>query len=161
MARGAAISVYINKETLNRLDRMVTQRAETDKQRGLTGYEVTSRSSMIAACIDAFYLQQQNKELSIHDIKEAVAPIAKEYGIDRISLYGSYARGEETDSSDINLMLERGKLKGLQVFDFRDELQEALGKTVNLMTTQEASNQFLERISKDEILLFESKHAQR
>ncbi|MBQ7564934.1 MAG: nucleotidyltransferase domain-containing protein [Lachnospiraceae bacterium] len=46
---------------------------------------------------------------SINRIKEAVEPIAKEYGVKRVFLFGSYAKGTATESSDVDLLIEIGR----------------------------------------------------
>lgn len=38
---------------------------------------------------------------TINDIKDKTVPVAKAYGIERMSLFGSYARGEAKDDSDV------------------------------------------------------------
>lgn len=68
---------------------------------------------------------------TINEIKGKTNPIAKAYGIGRMSLFGSYARGEAKDDSDIDLYIERGRLKSLiQYFAFIDELENALNEKV-------------------------------
>ena len=42
---------------------------------------------------------------SISQIKEKVAPICSEWGIEKMLLFGSYANGEATDGSDIDLIV--------------------------------------------------------
>jgi hypothetical protein len=39
---------------------------------------------------------------TIDEIKEKAIPVAREYGVDSMGLFGSYARGEATGSSDID-----------------------------------------------------------
>ena len=64
---------------------------------------------------------------TINEIKNKTNPIAKAYGIGRMSLFGSYARGEATDDSDVDLYIQRGRLKSLlQYFAFIDELEKTL-----------------------------------
>ena len=51
---------------------------------------------------------------STKEIAEIVAPIAKEYGVGKLSIFGSYARGDATKDSDIDfLIIEKGKLRSL------------------------------------------------
>ncbi len=50
---------------------------------------------------------------TIDEIKDRTARIARAYGIGRMRLFGSYARGEAKDDSDVDLYIERGKLKSL------------------------------------------------
>ena len=44
---------------------------------------------------------------TIEEIKSIVAPIAAAHDVDRIYLFGSYARGEATASSDIDLRVDK------------------------------------------------------
>lgn len=59
-------------------------------------------------------------------IKNVIAPIAKSYGIKRIYLFGSYAKGEATEESDIDLLIEKGKpMSLLKLSGMRQQVQEA------------------------------------
>lgn len=60
--------------------------------------------------------------------------IKNKYGITKIGLLGSYARGEETEQSDIDIVIEMDKSKKNihTFFAFKRELEEALGKKIDL-----------------------------
>lgn len=45
----------------------------------------------------------------IMTIRNAVIPIGKAYGVKRIYLFGSYAKGTANENSDIDLLIEKGK----------------------------------------------------
>ena len=93
---------------------------------------------------------------TIDDIRNKTAPIAKEFGVSRMSLFGSYARGEATDSSDIDLYIDRGKLSNLmQYFAFVDELEKVLHCHVDVVTTGIKDKEFLSAIMQDGVLLYE------
>ena len=47
--------------------------------------------------------------LTIDEIKAVVTPICERYGVDKVTLFGSYARGEADDQSDVDLMVDGGK----------------------------------------------------
>ena len=51
---------------------------------------------------------------SVSDIRAIVDPIARAYGAERIFLFGSYARGEATPESDIDLRIDKGTIRGLR-----------------------------------------------
>ena len=63
--------------------------------------------------------------LSIDEIKRRIVPIVVKYGVNSFSLFGSYARGEADDNSDLDFVMDDGELKGLQyvslVLDLEDE----------------------------------------
>lgn len=93
---------------------------------------------------------------TINDIKKKTIPIAKAYGICRMSLFGSYARGEAKDDSDVDLYIERGKLRSLlQYFAFVDELENALHCHVDVVTTGIEDKEFLAAIMQEGVLLYE------
>jgi predicted nucleotidyltransferase len=54
-----------------------------------------------------------NKPHSIEDIKNKITNIARQYGIQKAYLFGSYARGEAGFESDIDICIEKGKLRTL------------------------------------------------
>ena len=43
---------------------------------------------------------------TIDEIKAKINPIAKQYNLSKVYLFGSYARGEEDENSDIDIALE-------------------------------------------------------
>lgn len=54
----------------------------------------------------------KTKIYTIDEIKQKVAPIAKKYNIEKVYLFGSYARGEANEDSDVDLLLDYKKLGG-------------------------------------------------
>lgn len=93
---------------------------------------------------------------TINEIKDIAAPVAKAYGIERMSLFGSHARGEAEEDSDVDLYIERGRMKSLlQYFAFIDELESVLHCHVDVVTTGIEDKQFLSTIMKEGILLYE------
>lgn len=58
-----------------------------------------------------------------------------QYGIKTLSLFGSVARGEETESSDVDILVSFKKSLGLFAFmELKDHLEEVLGMEVDLVT---------------------------
>ena len=94
---------------------------------------------------------------SIDEIKAIVTPIAASYEVERIYLFGSYARGEATESSDIDFRVDKGRLKGLIALGaLYADLEDGLGKQLDLLTTGSLDQQFLQRIAKEEVLIYGS-----
>ena len=92
---------------------------------------------------------------TIDEIKSIIAPIAAAHDVDRIYLFGSYARGEATASSDIDLRVDKGRLKGLFALGaLYLDLEGALGKHLDLLTTGSLEQEFLQSIAEDEVLLY-------
>ncbi|MBL7061044.1 MAG: nucleotidyltransferase domain-containing protein, partial [Actinobacteria bacterium] len=45
-------------------------------------------------------------ETNIEEIKKKILPILKDYRVKKIGLFGSYARGEIKENSDIDILIE-------------------------------------------------------
>ena len=98
----------------------------------------------------------------IETIRAKTVPIAKKYGVRRMSLFGSYARGEADDQSDVDLIIDSGvgKIRGyLSYFGFVYALEDELGCHVDVVSTGIEDKKFLAEIKKDEVLLYEEKSA--
>jgi predicted nucleotidyltransferase len=61
--------------------------------------------------------------------------IREKYGVRILGIFGSYARGEETEISDIDILVELEKPIGLKFFELWDYLETLLGVKVDLLTT--------------------------
>lgn len=101
--------------------------------------------------------------LSINEIKNKISPICKQYDVARAFLFGSYARGDATDNSDVDIRIDKGDSKKLQgLFDvsaFQLALMDALGRKVDLITTlpqQELYAIFRKHLADEEVLIYEA-----
>ncbi len=93
---------------------------------------------------------------TISEIQAVVEFLAKKYGAQRVYLFGSYARGDMTDQSDIDLRIDKGSIRGLAFAGLLGDLEDALGTHVDLISTAGMDDDFLQEIQKDEVLLYES-----
>ena len=94
---------------------------------------------------------------TIEDIKKRVIPIVIKYGINTFSLFGSYARGEATDDSDLDFVMDKGDLRGLQYVSLVQDLEDEFDCHVDVISKGSSNKKFLEAVSKDEVLLYERK----
>ena len=92
---------------------------------------------------------------SVNEIQQIVSPIADRYGVERMTLFGSYARGDNTPQSDIDLRIDRGSVRGLQMAFLLTDLEDALGTSVDLLPTSSLDASFLSSIKNEEKLLYE------
>ena len=92
---------------------------------------------------------------TLSEIQSIVTQLAKQYGAERIYLFGSYARGDMTNSSDIDLRIDKGNIRGFQLGGLLLDLEASLGVPVNLVPTPSLDKRFLDAIRDDEILLYE------
>ncbi|MBQ9026151.1 MAG: nucleotidyltransferase domain-containing protein [Methanobrevibacter sp.] len=92
---------------------------------------------------------------TIEEIRKIVIPIAKEYGVAKISLFGSYAKENATNDSDIDFIIDKGDLVGIQYFSLLHDLENVFHCKIDLITTGFSNKEFLNNIQKEEILLYE------
>ena len=75
---------------------------------------------------------------TLKEIKDTLAAheeeIRKRYGVVILGIFGSYARGEQNEPSDIDILVELEKPIGLKFFELWDELEKLLGVKVDLLT---------------------------
>jgi predicted nucleotidyltransferase len=73
--------------------------------------------------------------MTINQIKKKILPILRKNDINRASLFGSVVRGEATEESDIDLLVEfKGEKSLLDLAGLKIELEELLGKKVDVLT---------------------------
>ena len=90
---------------------------------------------------------------SIEEIKKAAHPIARGQGVIRLSLNGSYARGEATPESDIDFLAAADSTWGyVRLAGLRIGLEEALGMEIDLQTMGRFSEETPKEIAKDAIV---------
>lgn len=94
--------------------------------------------------------------MGIPEMKRVVAKLGREYGAERIYLFGSYARGDMTPASDIDLRIDKGRIHGVEMGGLLLDLEDALGVPVDLVPTGSLNERFLSAIQKDEVLLYEA-----
>ena len=102
---------------------------------------------------------------TVKEISELVAPIAQRYGIPAVYLFGSYARGDATTKSDIDLIVDTEGTGLNSLFSLGalyGDFEEALMKSIDLITerslTQHTVRQsdllFRENIRKERVMLY-------
>ena len=78
---------------------------------------------------------------TLEEIKHKSIPLAQKYGVKRLGLFGSYARGEADENSDLNFLISKGEMRGLfQYMGFVLDLED--GRTLSAamwMSSQTAS----------------------
>lgn len=93
------------------------------------------------------------------DLREKVLPLLRPYA-KKVSVFGSFARGEDTQESDIDLLVELKPRElrpplGFKWFGLWDELEEILGRKVDLVTESALSPYIRPDVEKDLVLLYE------
>lgn len=97
-----------------------------------------------------------DKIYTLDEIRAIANPIARRYNIAGLYLFGSYARGEATASSDLDFRVDRGQMTDmLELGGLYSDLEEGFGqKKLDVLTTQMLSNDFLAQIKPEEVLIY-------
>ena len=70
---------------------------------------------------------------------------ASRYGISRLGIFGSYAKGESTEKSDIDIIVELQTPDIFKMIHIKEELQELLGKRVDIIRNRDKMNPYLKK----------------
>ena len=85
------------------------------------------------------------KENIIVFLQENKNKFLNKYKISNIALFGSYARGENREDSDIDIAIETPLSDYFLLYDFKEELEKALHHKVDMVRMREKMNQSLRR----------------
>lgn len=92
---------------------------------------------------------------SVDELRMIVSDIAKQYGVKKVALFGSYSTGKQTAESDIDLLIDKGEIKGLFMLNsFINSLQDKLGKDVDVMTYDSLDRSLIKDYLNNEIVLY-------
>ena len=89
---------------------------------------------------------------SIQIIKTKIISILKRHGVSKAAIFGSLARGEEGENSDIDILIElKGEKSLLDLIGLKIELEEVLGKKVDLVEYSTIHPFLKDRILKEQM----------
>lgn len=92
-----------------------------------------------------------NKNDKIEELKSKIVRILKQKGIKKASIFGSYARGEQKDNSDIDILIEPPEGMGLEFVGLNLELEKELGIRVDLISYNGLNRHIKKYILADEV----------
>lgn len=96
-------------------------------------------------------------QLTKYDIAEIVERVLADYDVEKAYLFGSFARGDVHDSSDVDLRLVCGPDMTFGcLYELTERLESELGREVEIVTNplELMRPPFRKRIEKDEVLLY-------
>ena len=98
------------------------------------------------------------KRYTVDEIKSIAGAIAERHGVERMFLFGSYARGEVSKGSDLDFRIDKGKIRGLFALGgLYADLEEAFGMPIDLLTSESLDESFRKEISGEEVLIYEQR----
>ena len=101
---------------------------------------------------------------TVDEIKRRVTPVAQKYNLAAVYLFGSYARGDATDGSDVDLLVDlRGSTAhGFMLGALYADLEAALERSIDLVTvaslelptTRRGQLQFREAVARERMMIY-------
>ena len=102
--------------------------------------------------------EERSGILTIEEIKTAVVSVARSReAIQSVTLFGSYARCDAHDGSDIDLRIELDPTMTFGLFalsSFGEEIKEATGKNVDVVSSEQLREEFAQAIAKEGVVLY-------
>ena len=95
-----------------------------------------------------------SKIYTVPELQSVLSPIFRANGVRKATLFGSYAKGVATASSDVDLLVDSG-LRGLAFFGLLEQVTEALDTPVDLIDVSqvETGSEIAREIQKSESIL--------
>ena len=83
--------------------------------------------------------------------------ICRENDVDRLSVFGSVARGEATKESDIDFLVHFAKPKSLlAIIGLEEQIEAVIGRSVDLLTEAALSPYVRDNIVQDSVVIYEA-----
>ena len=95
---------------------------------------------------------RSNQTAATVEIQEKILPVLWRHGIKRAGMFGSFARGEATPESDVDILIELDRQASLLDFiGIKLELEDVLGRSVDLVEYAAIKPRLRDRILRDEV----------
>ncbi len=89
--------------------------------------------------------------MKLEEIKSKIKKVLKKYGVVRAGIFGSYARGEQNDKSDVDVLVKLSKPMGFDFVGIKFDLEDTLGKSVDLVSYRALHKLLKKQILKEEV----------
>lgn len=94
----------------------------------------------------------------LHEVSLIVRGVMADYPeVSAVGVFGSFSRGQQTDESDVDLLVSFDESPTYsRFFDFRQDLERAFGRSVDIVTTlQNAMPFFIDELKRDTVCVYE------
>ncbi len=135
-----------------RIDKKMTQKEAADyigvSLRSYKSYENEAEKQdtlkykyMMEQLTSYNYIDEEHGILTIEDIRRKCTKVLEQYNVEFCYLFGSYAKGKETASSDVDLLVS-SDVKGLKFYGLVEELRTVLQKKVDVLDMNQLKDNF-------------------
>lgn len=90
------------------------------------------------------------------EIRRLAGPVAERYGVERVWLFGSRARGDNRPDSDYDFLISPGAVHSLwQYADFVEDLERALKSHVDVVSDDTQDQELVREARREAVLVYE------
>ena len=92
---------------------------------------------------------------TVHELQETLKPVFRQHGVRSAVLFGSYSKGQATERSDVDLLVDSG-LRGLAFFGLLESVCSSLSVPVDMIdvTQLERGSQIEREIQKSGVKIY-------
>jgi len=90
-----------------------------------------------------------NKNQIIQKLRSIKPALQEKYGVTELALFGSYSRDEQTEKSDIDILVAYEKKLGMQFLDMIYELDKLFNKEVQVVSKKGIKPKYFQAIQED------------
>jgi uncharacterized protein len=91
------------------------------------------------------------KEEILKRLREHKTELQQKFPLKSLALFGSYARNEQTDESDIDVLVEFSEPVGIEFIDLIEELEKLFNHKIDLVSKKGIKPHYLPYIEDDAI----------
>lgn len=99
-----------------------------------------------------------DKIYTIDEIKNLLEDIFRKYDVKSVTLFGSYARGDQVDKSDIDLVVDSdGKLININFYGMLEDVVQKLNKNIDMFEIMEIRkpSSIWDKINSEGVVIYE------
>lgn len=92
----------------------------------------------------------KTKESILQTLRSMKSDLAKEYHVRSLALFGSYSRGDQTEESDVDILVEfETPISGLTFVSLAETIERKMGLPVDVVPADGVKPRYLNFIQKD------------
>ena len=93
--------------------------------------------------------------ITIEDIKKQSKEVFRMYPVRRVSVFGSFAKGQQTEESDIDMLIRDSDIGILDISNMQQQLSDLFHMKIDLVEEDDLSEVFKFLIKDDEVVIYE------
>jgi len=93
-----------------------------------------------------------DKKIILQELKRHKTLLKKKYGISRVGIFGSVAKGNAKETSDVDIVIEIENADPFTLLDIKEELSRLFGRKVDIIRLRKNMNKFLRKRIENEAI---------